>query len=65
MKNNLLSKVVAMMCLLCSFSFMLAYGGVSSTSSANGEYTWTAYFDNKMFDGDQMYIYMWDAGIGE
>ncbi|MBQ2978549.1 MAG: leucine-rich repeat protein [Bacteroidaceae bacterium] len=64
MKNNLLSKVVAMMCLLCSFSFMLAYGGVSSTSSANGEYTWTAYFDNKMFDGDQMYIYMWDAGIG-
>ena len=52
------------MCVLCNFSFMLAYGGVSSTSSANGEYTWTAYFDNKMFDGDQMYIYMWDAGIG-
>ena len=64
MKKNLLSKVVAMMCLLCSFSFMLAYGGVSSISSANGEYTWTAYFDNKMFDGDQMYIFMWDAGIG-
>lgn len=62
MKKILLSRVVALMCLLCSLSFVTAYGQEKSISSINADYSWSVYLDNKKFTGDQMYVYMWDAG---
>lgn len=60
MKEKLLSSIAVMVLLLCNI--VSAQANDTATTSVSEDFAWRVYLDNQKLSGEQMYIYMWDAG---